>query len=838
MMCVNSPSTSKGERGEKQSSSTVTATESDNGRTSIMRVAKRTHTSSSTLTASETERVLGTRGSFATPTKRRKIINKRYMGDWSSEATITPKKAGVQLRMAKQQLQKQSRQIRNLQQAKRRLKANIFSMKSMLKFFREKNFISSQAEDVIKATQPDESGEIIRRFLRGPSKAKYSPALRAFALTLHFFSAKAYNYIRQKFNKTLPHPRTLSKWYYTIDGSPGFTEESKRALAAKVEETNGKSQILCNLVMDEMAIKRKIEWDGKKFTGYVNIGVELSSDELAEAKEALVFMLVALNGSWKIPIGYFLLEGLSAMEKANLVVKGLEFVHPTGVIVTSLTFDGTPTNLSMAEYLGADFKNYMQFKTWFLHPISNEKLFIFLDACHMLKLLRNCFAVYKQLVDGSGGIIKWQFIEKLVELQEDVQLQLGTKLRKKHLYWSDQPMKVNLAAQTLSNSVSCALITLEDDFKMKEFEGASATALFTKHINDLFDVLNSKNRFCTVELRRGLSQTNREQVFRRLSEIRNYLTKLKVQDEVSVLNCRRKTGFVGFIVCIDSLMGLYNEYVVEKQLLHYILTYKLSQDHLELFFSSMRNRLGMNNNPTAREFERTYKRLIVHTEVGPSGSANVIALDTTSILHCSSATSNTLTHTAAGESNETVEQSVNTFEKFLEDHDYLGSQSWILTDCAEDIVAYIAGFIVKSLQRDVVCSRCKELLEGEEVLSKLQIRKTFGRLYRASNLTVLICKAGEQAVRFLKAESKLFIQNEQTLQALILNIIQELPSDVFQSFGNHVFDGEIWNNHSIELPKLILKKYINLRIYHETSKLSDVRTLRKKLTKTILFRNE
>ncbi|KAJ3665412.1 hypothetical protein Zmor_000908 [Zophobas morio] len=320
--------------------------------------------------------------------------------------------------------------------------------------------------------------------------------------------------------------------------------------------------------MDEMAIKRKIEWDGKKFTGYVNIGVELSSDELAEAKEALVFMLVALNGSWKIPIGYFLLEGLSAMEKANLVVKGLEFVHPTGVIVTSLTFDGTPTNLSMAEYLGADFKNYMQFKTWFLHPISNEKLFIFLDACHMLKLLRNCFAVYKQLVDGSGGIIKWQFIEKLVELQEDVQLQLGTKLRKKHLYWSDQPMKVNLAVQTLSNSVSCALITLEDDFKMKEFEGASATALFTKHINDLFDVLNSKNRFCTVELRRGLSQTNIEQVFRRLSEIRNYLTKLKVQDEVSVLNCRRKTGFVGFIVCIDSLMGLYNEYVVEKQLLH------------------------------------------------------------------------------------------------------------------------------------------------------------------------------------------------------------------------------------------------------------------------------
>lgn len=58
-----------------------------------------------------------------------------------------------------------------------------------------------------------------------------------------------------------------------------------------------------------------------KFTGYVDIGTDINSVELPEAKEALVFVLVCFNASWKMPVGYFLLDGLQAIEKANLVNK-------------------------------------------------------------------------------------------------------------------------------------------------------------------------------------------------------------------------------------------------------------------------------------------------------------------------------------------------------------------------------------------------------------------------------------------------------------------------------------------------------------------------------------
>lgn len=39
----------------------------------------------------------------------------------------------------------------------------------------------------------------------------------------------------------------------------------------------------------------------------------------------------------------------------------------------------------------------------------------------------------------------------------------------------------------------------------------------------------------------------------------------------------------------------------------YLLSYKLSQDHLEIFFSAMRSRGDFNNNPNAVQFRAAYK---------------------------------------------------------------------------------------------------------------------------------------------------------------------------------------------------------------------------------------
>ena len=156
--------------------------------------------------------------------------------------------------------------------------------------------------------------------MQGPKRQKYSSDLRAFALTLNFYSSKAYEYVRTKFNNSLPHRRTIAKWYSSVNGEPGYTSEAINALKIQVAKQNKKQQkLICNFVFDEMAIRKQTEWTGQKFTGYVDVGTNIASDSLPEAKEALVYMLVALNAHWKLPFAYFLINSLTATEKAHLV---------------------------------------------------------------------------------------------------------------------------------------------------------------------------------------------------------------------------------------------------------------------------------------------------------------------------------------------------------------------------------------------------------------------------------------------------------------------------------------------------------------------------------------
>lgn len=60
---------------------------------------------------------------------------------------------------------------------------------------------------------------------------------------------------------------------------------------------------------------------------------------------------------------------------------------------------------------------------------------VLLDPCHMLKLVRNCFGDKKVLINESGNLAKWDFIERLHELREHEQLHLGNKLRAAHVVW-------------------------------------------------------------------------------------------------------------------------------------------------------------------------------------------------------------------------------------------------------------------------------------------------------------------------------------------------------------------------------------------------------------------
>lgn len=322
-----------------------------------------------------------------------------------------------------------------------------------------------------------------------PLQRKYSEEIRKFALTLHFLSPAAYNFIRNSYNTCLPHTRTLSKWYQKLDAEPGFTKEAFDTLKLKAQMSDRK--VLCTLVLDEMSIRKSLIWNPRKqkYYGRVDMGVDFDSDSLDEASQCLVFLLTCINGSWKLPVGYFFITSLTGEQKCNLVQICLQMSEVAGVNVVALTCDGPATNFSMLESLGC--KNIAQNPEITKFKYSESTVNVFIDPCHAVKLVRNAFGERRVFFDAQNRKIDFKFIESLHQLQEDQNLHLATKLTKAHVQFFKQKMKVRLATQLLSNSVADALQFCEQKLKLPQFQGCSGTINFIRSLNDLFDILNS-----------------------------------------------------------------------------------------------------------------------------------------------------------------------------------------------------------------------------------------------------------------------------------------------------------------------------------------------------------
>lgn len=60
-----------------------------------------------------------------------------------------------------------------------------------------------------------------------------------------------------------------------------------------------------------------------------------------------------------------------------------------------------------------------------------------------------------------------------------------------------------------------------------------------------------------------------------------YIKNIEDCEHRSILKSIRKTGFLGFIICLQNIFELF--LLLKEKGLEYLLTYKLNQDHLEIF---------------------------------------------------------------------------------------------------------------------------------------------------------------------------------------------------------------------------------------------------------------
>lgn len=260
--------------------------------------------------------------------------------------------------------------------------------------------------------------------------------------------------------------------------------------------------------------------------------------------------------------------------------------------------------------------------------------------------------------------IKWDYIKRLNQNQYEQEMHCACKIKNRHIYFHNEKMKVFLAAQVLSNSVSCALNYLEEDLKDPSFQGAAATAEFCKMFNYIFDTLNAKNRFCKDKGKRGVNNESLQNLKEKINNFVNYIEKLEVNVKVKLASSKKKnvttdsnsqvinggqnafkfvkksvlqatsvrTGFTGFIVSLKNLYAMCED-LISENIISYFLSYKLSQDHVEMFFTLIRRMNGFTNNPTTVQFKSAFKKLLLNNMnvIAPT-SSNCTAQDETLLI--------------------------------------------------------------------------------------------------------------------------------------------------------------------------------------------------------------
>ncbi len=746
----------------------------------------------------------------------------------------------------------------------RRCKKKIGNMAELIDKLQEELIIKSDIADKLHASFDKIQLSIFQNVQKNsqslPCGRRYTDDIKEFALTLYFYSPKAYQYVRSIL--PLPNPSLIRKWARSIDCEPGFLKEAFKALSDEVKQCPDKKD--CCLIMDAMSIRKETVWDNKndRYDGFINYGTVNPEDPETLASEALVFLLVGARTHWKCPIGYFLGNKISARIQAQLLTTALVMAAESGLRVWSITADGTSVNLSTFSLLGCKFgTTYKDMVTKFKHPTEDYHVYIILDPCHMLKLARNALGTLHSFTDNDGKKIMWSFFKNLCLIQEEHGLKMANKLSPKHLEFEKHKMKVNLAAQTLSSSVADAIENLDNVMELPNFKDSQETVIFCRTIDRLFDMLNSRN-----PLGKGYKQPlrlNTQDIWEStLRSTADYLLSLKTDTVPAQLLSThpRKTFIIGFVADIKSTIEMAHEMLSStNNPFKYVLTYKYSQDHVELFFSCIRAQGGWNNNPNTLQLKYSLRKMLLRNAVTASKNANCTEFtDLTTItstvipfFHKRKHKTPLLDKDAEKEDEE---------QPMVELLDQKGH-----SDFTANILFYIAGYIVSKLVKLLTCADCITSLTSQPSTNCDQdcCGVRYNSAAAASAFTLFVNNGGlkipsKSVFQIIEYAELVFkrnickegnsISNKKNLKKTMImsvchhfvDIHQVLFADHEEDINERVFEDE----HRTKLVKHCADQYFTLRLFTYAKRFNanvvqkGQQSDRHRLTKLILFKGQ
>lgn len=725
----------------------------------------------------------------------------------------------------------------NLLRKNKGLHKKCSSLKKIVSGLYEKKCLTLEqfTELNLRAERVDMTNKLIKKSNCHRYHPKHTPALRKFAVTLHYCSAAAYKHVRQVFKGRLPHPRVIGKWCENSSGDPGFNKQALDILNKRFKSSG--QRMICTLTVDELPLRHQTKWTGRKPSGVVDFGA--GSEKSGEiATQAYIFIIVCMNENWKIPVAYFLVSRLSAETRANLLKTCLSECYNVGVDIVAIKFDGSASNLEVANLMGCDLKNPACLKTTFSHPICGSEVAIIFDAGQLRQIVRNTFEAKRLIIDDCGKEIRWQLLSNLKKLQNNEVLNFAKKISPPYIHFRNEVMKVKLATKDLSTSVANALNLCNSILKSSLFVNTEGTINFITIFNNLFEVFNS-NPSDLNGFKKPLSLQNAHEVLSYLEEVKIYILRLKIYIKYRRVVCKRvhtkvilkylikstyNTGFLAFLICIESLKRLYSNLVVGRRL-EYIATYRLSQNHTEMLFGAIRQH-GSYNKPNAIEFKENFNQIIDHLKIKGTFLEHCIPLDYVSVTISSAASdvkiiNFSVSRRDAGECDAVkIHDEIDEIDELIDGNvkvlsALLDSESVKTT--TSQIIGYISGWVASVLVKALKCETCMGSLISDQKLwfHKLIVLKSMGGFYLSSEDVFKVCFKSEVFVKnYIKEKGHRNLSDPRVIQVIKSRILKSFINCnyLFQFINYHSLQQHPTFNHRLHLIRAVIQKFINVRL--------------------------
>lgn len=540
--------------------------------------------------------------------------------------------------------------------------------------------------------------------------AVYSDKQKDLFLKLYFKSPRGYKFLLDNKFK-LPCIQTIFRWHSTLIFSPGLSASILHILATKANELSEINK-KCILLFDELHIKDELEYAPKEdvIYGYLDDG---EKREQFSGKTAMVMSLRGLNENWRQIIAYYI--GSPASEKFPSILKNVIInVWHTGLNVVAVTCDQDSKNRSCYRLLGST-----RDQPYFI--LNEKKVYTLFDIPHLFKSVRNSLLGGGKICIGNDKI-SWDVIVKLYK-NDQSNLRMIHKLSDRHVYPDNfEKMSVKLATQIFSHKVATAISTALEIGVYTETEKpvASATHKFLSRMNNLFDVLNSKQRYNKNPNKNAISENG---------VLENYL-KQAVEWILTWKNTKPQQPYCynGLIQTINGILELWStlKNTPEQK---YLITSHFNQDPLENIFAVVRNNRGSyERNPSALRLARNLKLITFQQMIAPDNSGYEDS-NSESLLSLSDMEKNNENYTQIFES-EDLPDFEDFDDLFLNENEENFNELSIEKKIEKNALSYVAGYFTQKLKKKYNCESCYTFLVNKNYdLNDLSLSLIKNRLY-------------------------------------------------------------------------------------------------------------